>query len=396
MNELVPSDGRKTPSTDADPEVALEALRTQLDELNTVLKRLYALLIPRIFIGPVPAIIVALGTLLSWACGVAALSLSSDGEIVDNMIGGIWVSLGGLVLSMILLSLVRRISAHRFAQVDREFTDLAVMIDMVILDIRRVANEQCEVQEDSVRQRRDREIREARDSFAPKIEQVTPRRDRRHEKLDGNYNELLEKIDSRHVEKTAEEQEHDRTEHARLKQDDDDRRTEIEQEWEHETRAAREQRDRILEGLAVEWNRHVTDFTTSVRDINADLESSRCEPWAEPSWMNWTPSNPFNGFISYGRFQMDTATLTEELPSSERFPWPMDQVVELPAMLDLPRAGSLYIEFAEQGRDEAVQALQNTMLRLLMSLPPGKVRFTVIDPVGLGQNFRRLHAPCRS
>ena len=27
------------------------------------------------------------------------------------------------------------------------------------------------------------------------------------------------------------------------------------------------------------------------------------------------------------------------------------------------------------------------MLRLLTSLPPGKVRFTIIDPVGLGQNF---------
>ncbi len=42
---------------------------------------------------------------------------------------------------------------------------------------------------------------------------------------------------------------------------------------------------------------------------------------------------------------------------------------------------------AGQGRGEAVLALQNLMLRLLTSLPPGKVRFTIIDPVGLGQNF---------
>ena len=27
------------------------------------------------------------------------------------------------------------------------------------------------------------------------------------------------------------------------------------------------------------------------------------------------------------------------------------------------------------------------MLRLLTTFPPGKVRFTIIDPVGLGQNF---------
>ena len=27
------------------------------------------------------------------------------------------------------------------------------------------------------------------------------------------------------------------------------------------------------------------------------------------------------------------------------------------------------------------------MLRFLTGLPPGKVRFTIIDPVGLGENF---------
>ncbi|MHC4965227.1 MAG: hypothetical protein ACYTGE_09975, partial [Planctomycetota bacterium] len=27
------------------------------------------------------------------------------------------------------------------------------------------------------------------------------------------------------------------------------------------------------------------------------------------------------------------------------------------------------------------------MMRLLTAIPPGKVRFTIIDPIGLGQNF---------
>ena len=387
MSEPAPSEGLECPSTDLDSEVALESLRTRLDELEGVLKRLHSLFFPRLFIGPVPTIIATLGGLIGWACGVASFSLSSDSAIEDNMIGGIWVGLGGFVLTLMGLALVRRSSTHRFEKVDREFTDLAAMVDLEILDIRRVANEQCELLEDSVRMRRDREIREARDSFAPKIEQVTPRRDRRHEKLDTNYTELREKIETRHVEKGEEEQEQDRTERARIQQEDADRRQEIEQRWEHETRDAREKRDRVLEDLTVDWNRHVSEFADSVKEINTDLESSQCEPWTNPSWANWTSPEPFSGFIPYGRFQLDTSCLVEEPPTSDRFPWPLDQVIELPAMLHLPRAGSLYIEFAEQGRDEAVQALQNSMLRLLMSLPPGKARFTVIDPVGLGQNF---------
>src|SRR5208337_1424560 len=39
------------------------------------------------------------------------------------------------------------------------------------------------------------------------------------------------------------------------------------------------------------------------------------------------------------------------------------------------------------GQDEAIGALNNIVLRLLASSPPGRLNFTVIDPVGLGQNF---------
>ena len=35
----------------------------------------------------------------------------------------------------------------------------------------------------------------------------------------------------------------------------------------------------------------------------------------------------------------------------------------------------------------AVLNLQSLMMRFLTALPPGKVRFTIIDPVGLGENF---------
>ena len=31
--------------------------------------------------------------------------------------------------------------------------------------------------------------------------------------------------------------------------------------------------------------------------------------------------------------------------------------------------------------------LQAAVLRILTTLPPGKVRLTLVDPVGLGQNF---------
>ncbi|MCW5766814.1 MAG: AAA family ATPase, partial [Phycisphaeraceae bacterium] len=60
---------------------------------------------------------------------------------------------------------------------------------------------------------------------------------------------------------------------------------------------------------------------------------------------------------------------------------------DLPVALQFPQRASLLIQAGPDGRAAGVAALQQTVLRLLTSFPAGKVRFTLIDPVGLGQSF---------
>ncbi len=60
---------------------------------------------------------------------------------------------------------------------------------------------------------------------------------------------------------------------------------------------------------------------------------------------------------------------------------------DVPLLLPLRQRPSLVLHATGAGRDAAVKTLQSTMLRFLTSLPPGKVRFTILDPVGLGANF---------
>ena len=61
--------------------------------------------------------------------------------------------------------------------------------------------------------------------------------------------------------------------------------------------------------------------------------------------------------------------------------------MKLPAFLPFPDRCSVVLKARDDGRAAAVAALQAMMLRFLTGLPPGKVRFTIIDPVGLGENF---------
>ena len=56
-------------------------------------------------------------------------------------------------------------------------------------------------------------------------------------------------------------------------------------------------------------------------------------------------------------------------------------------MLPLPDHALLLLKAGEAGRGKAIESLQAAMLRLLTSMPAGKIRFTIFDPVGLGENF---------
>ncbi len=110
---------------------------------------------------------------------------------------------------------------------------------------------------------------------------------------------------------------------------------------------------------------------TELQQIASNSET----PAAAPS-----PSLPF------GTITIDPAQLAGETDAKKLAPLPAHPI-QLPAFLPFPRLGGLLLQAFGQGRTVAVHALQALMLRFLTSLPPGKVRFTILDPVGLGENF---------
>lgn len=60
--------------------------------------------------------------------------------------------------------------------------------------------------------------------------------------------------------------------------------------------------------------------------------------------------------------------------------------ITLPAAPPLIGGRPLVLKAAGSARITAASALQSALLRLVATIPPGKLRFTFIDPVGLGQN----------
>jgi DNA segregation ATPase FtsK/SpoIIIE, S-DNA-T family len=93
------------------------------------------------------------------------------------------------------------------------------------------------------------------------------------------------------------------------------------------------------------------------------------------------------GCIRFGTLTIDMQKISADsgrtLPDRLVAPPPYD----VPAWLAMPKQASVLIEHDRPNRDRAIDLLRATMFNLLITLPPGRCKFTLIDPVGLGQSF---------
>jgi len=109
--------------------------------------------------------------------------------------------------------------------------------------------------------------------------------------------------------------------------------------------------------------------------------------WDDPIWANWDPPKAFPPTVRFGELEVNVKDITAQAAGDGPFTLQLPQRFAVPALMAFPRQSSLLIHADRSGRTAALSALQMMMARLLTTIPPGRVRFTLLDPVGLGQNF---------
>ena len=108
------------------------------------------------------------------------------------------------------------------------------------------------------------------------------------------------------------------------------------------------------------------------------------------SGKQWTPPEEFKNAARFGRMEVALETFAEKMPKDRRLSLPGPANFTVPLSLVYPLQGSILFETGKTGGNEAVAAINNIIFRLLSTTPPGKLTFTIFDPVGLGQNFAAL------
>lgn len=140
--------------------------------------------------------------------------------------------------------------------------------------------------------------------------------------------------------------------------------------------------------LAREWKSGMQG-AYSAADAVIQVSARASPPWDSPAWEGWAPPREGAGGVRFGSLHVDLAGFEGGLPTDPGLIVPGPAGFELPVSLWLSEGASLLVKHGATGggRSEAISALQAVMLRILTALPPGKARFTVIDPIGLGENF---------
>ncbi len=234
--------------------------------------------------------------------------------------------------------------------------------------------------------RNDRDVQRAEVRQRRAIEQARQRRDQVSRELEQKFPQLLAAITSRRDAglKAAEEK------YPRLL-------AEMRRRFEADSRAAEQQRERQIDeirarhdetwtALARAWWQGMVGMQAELTEITQ--ECLRLFPnWHSPSAPKWVPPEAVPPAIRAGEFTVSMDRVPHGVPTDPRLNAVVLDSFDLPALLPFPAGSSMVLKATDVGRDHAVQSLQAVMLRLLASIPPGKIRFTIIDPVGLGENF---------
>jgi S-DNA-T family DNA segregation ATPase FtsK/SpoIIIE len=152
------------------------------------------------------------------------------------------------------------------------------------------------------------------------------------------------------------------------------------------------ERDTRTAELLSRWNSGIASCVAAYSSI------MRAVAPQQPGWKGWgsfesadyVAPTSVPDHVTFGSYVVGLDDLPGGIPPGERASVEAalgGGGIELPLAIDLKDKGSLLIQHNEQSRTDAILALNDVMLRIMASFPPSKARFTIIDPVGLGQSF---------
>ncbi len=161
-----------------------------------------------------------------------------------------------------------------------------------------------------------------------------------------------------------------------------DRRNQLESRFQLDMAAFDANAKKRWTDLETEWQAKIPDLLAQI-DEAAQITAT---PWST----DYTALTTFPPHSRFAELKLDlskeAAIFTKDTPLSLA----CHEHVSLPLALTFPQEASLLIETDDDGGKWVPEVMNSIIFRILKTAPPGKAHFTIIDAVGLGQNFAGL------
>jgi hypothetical protein len=160
----------------------------------------------------------------------------------------------------------------------------------------------------------------------------------------------------------------------------------LDQEYKTLKEQVRSRHEKKWTNLAGRWSEGMKRVTTELAQVAQGVDQIG-PAWDDPRWNDRSLPRQVPPVVRFGVVPVALAALPQGVSTDPRLTEGISRRFDLPALRAFPAAANLLIETPAEGRTAALAVLQASMFRILTSLPPGMVRFTIVDPIGIGRNF---------
>lgn len=146
--------------------------------------------------------------------------------------------------------------------------------------------------------------------------------------------------------------------------------------------------DAVMRSIHDRWNTFRASWSQTSANL-AENASKAAPPWNSLLSNGLRSAEEVPTFVPIGSLQVDPIAMARTEGAGEEAAYAefVPGTAALPVALELAGRASLFVRHSAARRADAMRLLNQVMLRLITAVPPAKARFTIIDPIGLGQGF---------
>ena len=351
-------------------------LRLVVEEADANLLKLESLKLPRAFQGPK----------MIW---VALLPLMALGYPCWRYLGNTAGPVAAVVLSAAIGYGLRRwiISRSRTSILDRlnplrrELSEASQLLEVAASFIRETHRQRML----EATTRRDREMARAEEARQQTVEAATIRRDERLREAEDSARRRVEEVTVQRDALLLRAAETDRVRGREIVEQHAAEQSGARAKHQAEIAEADSRRDASWNALAHAWSSGMADALATVDSIRGETD---CRFPAWPAMPPTVQAADLPEAIRFGEIRLRLDRMAGGLPDDPRLKPMAPETITVPALAGFPEHASIAFEFPDEaGRKAAIEGMQAVILRFLTGLPAGRVRLTILDPMGLGRNF---------